>query len=284
MPRIVYVNGDFMPEEEAKLSVFDRGFLFGDGVYEVCSVLDGKLVDNRAHLARLARSLDGLKMDCPISPGDIAGIQKELIARNGLVEGTVYLQVTRGAADRNFNFPTGVTPSLVMFTQKKNLLNDPAAREGISVITLPDIRWGRRDIKTVMLLPASLAKQEALERGAGDAWLVEDGYVTEGSANNAYIVTMDGAIVTRQLTHSILHGVTRKAVLKLAEQDGYKVEERAFTPGEAYEAAEAFITSASTFVMPVVKVDDRVLGNGMPGPVASKLRTIYIEMARAEAE
>ncbi|WP_322096080.1 D-amino-acid transaminase [Pelagibius litoralis] len=284
MSRVVYVNGDFVREKEAKVSVFDRGFLFGDGVYEVCSVLDGKLIDKDAHLARLGRSLESLKMNCPASLEDITSIQRELIAKNGIVEGTIYLQVTRGVADRDFNFPNSVTPSLVIFTQKKNLLNDPIAGKGISVITLPDIRWRRRDIKTVMLLPASLAKQEALERGAGDAWLVEDGYVTEGSANNAYIVTMGGVIVTRQLTHSILHGITRKAVLKLAEQDGYEVEERAFTPGEACEAAEAFITSASSFVTPVVKINDRVLCNGIPGPVTSKLRRLYIEMARAEAE
>ena len=284
MSRIVYVNGEFLPEEEAKISVFDRGFLFGDGVYEVSSVLGGKLVDNQAHLARLKRSLDELKLGCPVPLEAIPGIQKELIAKNNLDEGTVYLQVTRGAADRDFNFPADATPSLVMFSQKKDILNNPAAAKGITVVTLPDIRWGRRDIKTVMLLGPSLAKEEAAARGASDAWLVEDGYVTEGSSNNAYIVTMDGTIVTRNLSNAILHGITRKAVLKLAERENYKIEERPFTPEEAYEASEAFSTSASSFVMPVVKIDDRILGNGVPGPVASKLRALYIEMAQASAE
>ena len=284
MSRTVYVSGDFVPEEEAKISVFDRGFLFGDGVYEVSSVLDGKLVDNRAHLERLKRSLGELQLGCPVPVDEIPAIQKELIARNGLTEGTVYLQVTRGAADRDFNFPPDPKPSLVMFTQQKNLIDNPVAQTGIAVVTLPDIRWGRRDIKTVMLLPSSLAKQEAVTRGAADAWMVQDGHVTEGTSNNAYIVTLDGRIVTRHLSNEILHGITRKAVLKLAARDGYTVEERAFTPEEAYDAAEAFVTSASTFVMPVVKIDDRILGNGVPGPVAGKLRQLYIEMARAEAE
>ncbi len=284
MSRTVYVSGDFVPEEEAKISVFDRGFLFGDGVYEVSSVLDGKLVDNRAHLERLKRSLGELQLGCPVPVDEIPAIQKELIARNGLTEGTVYLQVTRGAADRDFNFPPDPKPSLVMFTQQKNLIDNPVAQTGIAVVTLPDIRWGRRDIKTVMLLPSSLAKQEAVTRGAADAWMVQDGHVTEGTSNNAYIVTLDGRIVTRHLSNEILHGITRKAVLKLAARDGYTVEQRAFTPEEAYDAAEAFVTSASTFVMPVVKIDDRILGNGVPGPVAGKLRQLYIEMARAEAE
>ncbi len=283
MSRIVYVNGDFLPEEEAKISVFDRGFLFADGVYEVSSVIDGKLVDNAAHIARLERSLGELKMGCPVPLAQIAGIQKDLIARNGLVEGGVYLQVTRGAADRDFALPKDATPSLVMFTQARQVLDTPAAAKGISVITLPDIRWRRRDIKTVALLASSLAKQAALDAGANDAWMVEDGLVTEGTSNNAYIVTLDGTIVTRHLSNDILHGITRKAVLKLAGEGGYKIEERAFSPEEAYEAAEAFSTSASSFVQPVVKIDDRILGNGVPGPVAQRLRELYIEMARAES-
>ncbi len=283
MSRIVYVNGAYLPEEEAKISVFDRGFLFADGVYEVSSVLAGKLIDNAAHMARLQRSLDELKMAPPLPLDEIPPIQREIVARNALDQGTVYLQVTRGAADRDFPFPKGVTSSLVIFSQERNLLEDPAAARGIAVVTLPDIRWQRRDIKTVQLLAPALAKQAAQDAGANDAWLVEDGHITEGSSNNAYIVTLDGTIVTRALSNSILHGITRRAVLALAEREGLKVEERSFTPEEAYEAGEAFITSASTFVYPVVKVDGRILGNGVPGPVATKLRQLYIEMALAEA-
>jgi D-alanine transaminase len=283
MSRIVYVNGAYLPEEEAKISVFDRGFLFADGVYEVSSVLAGKLIDNAAHMARLERSLDELKMAPPLPLDEIPPIQREIVARNALDQGTVYLQVTRGAADRDFPFPKGVTSSLVIFSQERNLLEDPAAARGIAVVTLPDIRWQRRDIKTVQLLAPALAKQAAQDAGANDAWLVEDGFVTEGSSNNAYIVTLDGTIVTRALSNSILHGITRRAVLALAEREGLKVEERSFTPEEAYEAGEAFITSASTFIYPVVKIDGRILSNGAPGPVATKLRQLYIEMALAES-
>jgi D-alanine transaminase len=284
MSRIVYVNGDFVAEEDAKISVFDRGFLFADGVYEVSSVLDGKLVDNGAHLERLGRSLNELKMHAPCSGADITEIQKELIRQNNLTEGVVYLQVTRGAADRDFNFPKDAMPSLVMFTQEKNILNNPAAEKGLTIVTLPDIRWQRRDIKTVGLLPASLAKQAAKDMGADDAWMVEDGHITEGTSNNAFIITEDGTIITRQLSHSILHGITRKAVLKVAEELGLTLVERAFTPEEAYEAVEAFSTSASSFVMPVIKIDNHILGNGVPGPVTQKLRAAYIAEAKATAE
>lgn len=283
MGRVVYVNGEYLAEEDAKISVFDRGFLFADGVYEVSSVLDGKLVDNAAHLQRLERSLGELSMDCPATPEEIQAIQRQMIERNKLEEGVVYLQVTRGAADRDFGYPKNAEPSLVMFTQVKKISENPTAARGISVVTLPDIRWQRRDIKTVGLLPAAMAKQAAADAGADDAWMVEDGLITEGSSNNAFIVTMDGAIVTRALSNSILHGITRRAVLAIAEREGLTVEERSFTPEEAYDAAEAFITSASTFVMPVVKIDDRILGNGVPGPVSSKLRELYIQMAREEA-
>jgi len=222
-------------------------------------------------------------MPAPATPEEIEAIQRELIARNGIDQGVVYLQVTRGAADRDFLYPTDAAPSLVMFTQTKNVIDSPAAAKGISVVTLPDIRWRRRDIKTVALLAASMAKQAAHDAGADDAWMVEDGAVTEGSSNNAFIVTHDGAIVTRALSNDILHGITRRAVLAIAEREGLTVEERAFSPEEAHEAAEAFITSASTFVLPVVKIDNRILGNGVPGPVSENLRRLYIEMARQEA-
>ena len=283
MSRIVYVNGEYVPEEEAKLSVFDRGFLFADAVYEVSSVIGGRLVDNQAHIARLERSLSALKMGWPCTPDELVGIQRRVIQRNSLDEGIVYWQISRGAADRDFAFPEEATPTLVMFTQARAVCDVPAAETGISVITVPDIRWGRRDIKTVQLLAPSLAKMAALEAGAQDAWMVADGHVTEGSSNNAFIVTMDGALVTCQLSNDILHGITRRVVLEIAKREALTVEERPFTPEEAYQAAEAFITSASSLVMPVVKIDGRILGDGVPGPVTSKLRGLYIETARAEA-
>jgi D-alanine transaminase len=284
MGRIVYVNGEFVPEEEARVSVFDRAFLFADGVYEVSSVIDGKLVDNAAHLRRLQRSLEELRMPRPASDEAIVRIQKEIVARNGVTEGTVYLQVTRGAADRDFAFPKQATPGLVVFSQARSVVDTPAARTGIKVITVPDLRWKRRDIKTVGLLAASLAKQQALEAGADDAWMVEDGYVTEGSSNNAYIVNADGVVVTRHLGSEILHGITRAAVLRLSQEHGVAVQERPFTVDEALAAREAFVTSASAFVLPVVSIDGQLLADGRPGPVARRLRALYIERARETAQ
>ena len=284
MTRIVYVNGQFVPEAEAQVSVFDRGFLFGDGVYEVSAVLDGGLVDNAGHLARLERSLGELGMKSPASSEEIVGAQKELIARNDLDEGIVYLQITRGPADRDFAWPAEPKPTLVMFTQKKALVDNPLAAKGIRVITVPELRWQRRDVKTVGLLAASMAKQAALDADADDAWMVEDGFVTEGSSNNAYIVTGDGAVVTRHLGNEILHGITRSVVLKLARERQIAIEERPFTVEEAKSAAEAFITSASTFVLPVVGIDGETVGDGTPGPITRRLREIYIESARAGAD
>ncbi|AKH19052.1 D-amino-acid transaminase [Sedimenticola thiotaurini] len=282
MSRIVYVNGAYLPEEEAKVSVFDRGFLFADGVYEVSSVLHGRLVDNAGHLARLHRSLAELEMAAPASDAEIEAIQKALIERNDVQQGLVYLQVTRGVADRDFAYPEGVQPTLVMFTQSKNLLQNPQAERGIRVITTEDIRWKRRDIKTVGLLAPSMAKMIAKRAGADDAWLVEAGKVTEGSSNNAYIVTRDGTLVTRQLGNEILAGITRKAVLELARTSDLKIQERPFTVPEALDAAEAFISSATTFVMPVVGIDGQPVGDGRPGPVSRRLRELYISMALQE--
>ncbi|MEO1293095.1 MAG: D-amino-acid transaminase [Pseudomonadota bacterium] len=277
--RTVYVNGEYLPEDAAKISIFDRGFLFGDGVYEVSSVLDGRLIDNAAHLIRLQRSLDALSLPRPASDEEIVAIQNELIDRNQLSEGVVYLQVTRGAADRDFNWPEEPRPSLVLFTQQKAIRQNPAAAEGIAVATVPDLRWKRRDIKTVNLLPASWAKEQARAAGAQDAWMVEDGHVTEGSSNNTFIVTSDGTLVTRQLSTDILHGITRHAVMKLAAEIQLRIEERPFTPEEAKAAREAFATSASSFVMPVVEIDGQTIGDGTPGPIAQRLRTLYIETA-----
>ena len=285
MSRIVYVNGAYLPEEDAKISIFDRGFLFADGVYEVTSVLDGKLVDFEGHAKRLERSLSELDMPVPMAMEDLLGIHRELMARNDLVEGMIYLQVTRGSdGDRDFVFPNPETtaPSVVLFTQAKKIADNPAAETGLKVISIEDIRWGRRDIKTVQLLYPSMGKMMAKAAGADDAWMVEDGFVTEGTSNNAYIVK-NGTIITRHLGNEILHGITRAAVLRFAREAQMQVEERSFTLDEAKDADEAFITSASTFVMPIVDIDGTAVGDGTPGAVSRRLREIYLEESRKAA-
>ena len=286
MTRIVYLNGDYLPEEEAKVSIFDRGFLMADGVYEVTSVLGGKLIDFDGHAARLERSLKELDMEMPMPVEELLAVHRELVKRNGLVEGMIYLQVTRGApGDRDFVFPdpAEVPQTVVMFTQSKpGLADNPAARTGLKIISIPDIRWGRRDIKTVQLLYPSMGKMAAMKAGCDDAWLVEDGLVTEGTSNNAYIVK-DGRIITRDLSSDILHGITRAAVLRFAREAQMEVEERPFSIEEAQGADEAFITSASTFVLPVVEIDGVAVGGGTPGPVATRLREIYLEESRKSA-
>lgn len=283
MSRTVYVNGSYVPEEDAKVSVFDRGFLFADGVYEVTSVLDGKLLDFAGHATRLQRSLDELEMTSPVTMDELLDIHRELVRLNDLTEGMVYLQVTRGAADRDFAYPKDARPTLVLFTQSKTLIDSPMVKTGMKVISIEDQRWGRRDIKTVQLLYPSMGKMMAKAAGADDAWMVEDGLVTEGTSNNAYIVTKSGKIITRHLGNEILHGITRTAVLRFAREAQMEVEERAFTMDEAKEAAEAFITSASTFVMPVVSIDGVAVGDGKPGPVALRLREIYLDESRKSA-
>ena len=282
MSRIVYVNGAWLPEEEATVSVFDRGFLFADAVYEVTSVLEGRLVDFAGHAQRLARSLGELGMEMPMSEAALLEVHRELVARNGLEEGLVYLQVTRGAADRDFAWPEGAAPTVVLFTQEKAIADAPSAGRGLRVVSIPDQRWGRRDIKTVQLLYPSMGKMMAKAAGADDAWMIEDGHVTEGTSNNAYIVS-GGKIVTRQLGNEILHGITRAAVLKMAREAQMEVEERPFTLAEAQAADEAFITSASSFVMPVVEIDGVAVGDGTPGPVARRLREIYLDESRVQA-
>ena len=286
MTRTVYVNGDYLPETEAKVSIFDRGFLMADGVYEVTSVLDGKLIDFDGHAVRLQRSLDELDMANPISKEDLLEVHRELLRLNGVEEGMIYLQITRGApADRDFAFPDPETTpcTVVLFTQNKpGLADNPAAKKGMKVISIEDIRWGRRDIKTVQLLYPSMGKMMAKKAGADDAWMVQDGFVTEGTSNNAYIVK-GNKIITREKSNDILHGITRAAVLRFAREAQMEVEERNFTIQEAREADEAFITSASTFVMPVVEIDGVSLGDGTPGRVAPRLREIYLDESRKAA-
>jgi D-alanine transaminase len=278
MSRVVYVNGHYMPEGEGKISIFDRGFLFADGVYEVTAVIGGKLIDYDPHMERLERSLSELRMDWPCSKAELRQMHVELIRRNRLDEGIVYMQITRGAADRDFKFPIEAKSTLIAFTQVQSLLDNPNAVTGVKVVTIPDIRWARRDIKSVMLLAPVLGKQKAYEEGAFEGWMVEDGRITEGTSSNAYIVK-DGKVVTRPLSHSILAGCTRRSLFRMAKEHGVAIEERLFTPDEAYAADEAFLTSASNFVLPIVEIDGRRIGGGQPGPVVRKLREIYLEEA-----
>jgi D-alanine transaminase len=284
--RTVYLNGNYVPETEAQVSIFDRGFLMADGVYEVTSVLDGKLIDFAGHAKRLERSLDELDMQKPAAFDDLLEIHRELVKLNDITDGMIYLQITRGAAaDRDFVYPDPETtkPTVVLFTQNKpGLADSPAAKKGMKVISIEDQRWARRDIKTVQLLYPSMAKMAAKAAGKDDAWMVEDGMVTEGSSNNAYIVK-GNTIITRHLGNEILHGITRAAVLRFAREAQMTVEERSFTIAEAQEADEAFITSASTFVMPVVEIDEKPIGDGTPGAISARLREIYLEESRKMA-
>ncbi len=280
MNRTVYVNGEYLPETEAKVSIFDRGFLMADAVYEVTSVLGSKLIDFDGHIVRLQRSLDELEINNPHTREEWLNIHRELVRTNDLVDGGIYLQISRGAPnDRDFVWPDPETtiPTVVLFTQSKpGLANNPSAQTGIKVISIEDIRWGRRDIKTVQLLYPSMGKMMAQKAGADDAWMVQDDYVTEGTSNNAYIVK-DGLIITRALSNNILHGITRAAVLRFADEAQMKIEERNFTIEEAQQADEAFITSASAFVTPVVELDGQKISSGAPGSVVPRLREIYLE-------
>ena len=283
MSRIVYLNGEFLPFDQARVSVMDRGFLFADGIYEVSAIIDSRLVDNAAHLARLDRSLGEIGIRNPHDAMEWERLQTELVARNGVSEGLVYMQVTRGVHERDFAFPPADTPpTVMMFTQAKTVIANKLAETGAKVVTVEDLRWKRRDIKSVALLAQVLAKQAAAEAGVAEAWMVEDGAVTEGSSSTAFIATKDGRLVTRPLSTALLPGITRAAVMRLAEETGLTVEERLFSVAEAHAAAEAFYTSASAFVMPVIAIDGQPIGEGVPGPVARRLRELYIAMARGD--
>lgn len=283
MSRIVYLNGEWLPEADAKVSIFDRGFLFADAIYEVTGVIDGKLLEYEGHAARLKRSIGELGIELPISTEELLEVHREIVRRNALKEGLIYLQISRGAADRDFAFPKDLRPTLVLFTQSKSVIDNPKLSTGLSVALLPDWRWERRDIKTVQLLYPSMAKMQATEKGADDAWLVEDGFVTEASSATAHIIDRDGKLITRPLSNAILHGITRASVLDIAEQAGISYEERAFTPDEAKNATEAFITSATNFVMPVTRIDGASVGDGKPGPLTLELRELYIAHKTASA-
>jgi len=274
MERIVYVNGEYVAEQDAKISVFDRGFIFGDGVYEVVPVINGKLVDKQYFLERLDRSLNELSIAWPCSKDQYVEVMNQLIARNQLEEGIVYSQVTRGAADRDFVFPENTPPGFVAFTSVMELFNNPAETTGIPVVTTPDLRWKRRDIKSVNLLGQVLAKQDAASRGAKEGWMVEDGVVTEGVSSSAYIVK-DGKIITRPLSNKILPGIRRRTLIELCAEHGIEIEQREFTVEEALAADEAFISSATAIAQGVVAIDEQTIGDGTPGPITRKLRDAY---------
>ena len=286
MSRIAYVNGRFVPKADAVVHIEDRGYQFADAVYEVWALFDGRLADPVGHFARLERSLGELSIDMPMSRAALTTVLKETVRRNRIREGLVYLQVSRGVATRDHAFPAVGTPPSVVITVSRvdRAASEARAARGVSVVTAPENRWGRCDIKTVGLLPNALAKQKAREAGAVEAWFVDDlGLVTEGASSNAWIVDGDGILRTRDTNANILRGVTRLSLIEVARQAGLKVEERPFTPDEARAAKEAFITGAGTLVLPVIAVDGKPVGDGAPGPVAARLRRLYIERAKATA-
>ena len=282
MSRIAYVNGRYLPLTHASVNIEDRGYQFSDGVYEVCEVRGGRLVDERRHLERLARSLTELRIAMPMAVESLGTILREVVRRNRVRWGIVYLQISRGVSRRDHAFPAaGTKPSIVVTARNIDMANaEKLAADGIAVISVPDNRWERVDIKSVSLLPNVLAKQTAREQGAREAWFVDkQGYVTEGSSSNAWIVTKNNTVVTRQVDNAILKGITRTVVLDIIAAQGLKLDVRPFTMDEAYAAREAFITSASQTVMPVVKIDGRPVGNGAPGLLSSALRKDYYRHA-----
>jgi D-alanine transaminase len=282
MSRYAYVDGRYLPFRDAKVHVEDRGYQFADGVYEVCQVRGGRLIDERRHVERLQRSLGELRIPLPMSVKALGVVLREVVAKNRVRYGLVYLQISRGVARRDHAFPSpAVTPSVVVTARALNMRrNEALAATGIAVISVPDNRWGRVDIKTIGLLPNVLARQTAIEQGARDAWFVDkDGVVMEASSANAWIVTAQGALVTRHADHAILRGITRAVVFDAVKGQGLSIEERTFTLQEAFAAREAFITSATQLVLPVVKIDGRIVGDGKPGPVASALRREFYRYA-----
>lgn len=275
MSRIAYVNGRYVPHSEAMVHVEDRGYQFADGVYEVAAVIGGKLIDEDPHLDRLDRSLRELRIASPMARPALKVVMREVVRRNRLKTGLLYMQVTRGVARRDHPFPKNVAPALVLTAKRLTMPGQKAVEDGVKIITIPDIRWERCDIKTVALLPNILGKQQAREAGAFEAWQVKDGMVTEGTSTNAWIITQDGDLVTREASHAILNGITRLTILKLAEREGLKFVERSFSVEEARRAREAFISSATSFVTPVTQVDQQVIGNGKAGSFTLRLRQAY---------
>jgi len=281
MPRIVYLNGDYLPADQAKISIFDRAVNFGDAVYEVAGVLDGRLVDFAHHMQRFANSIKQLSIEAPLTDAEIQAAFRQLVRLNELDEGLVYMQVTRGVAERDFVWPEGITPNVFMFTQAKTSSENEAAESGISLASAPDIRWARRDIKSVNLLGQVLAKKSAHDAGAYEALMVDpDGFVTE-CGSTSFFIARDDLVLTRPLNNDILPGVTRRAVIALCASNGLRLEESRFSLADALDADEAFISGASSYVLPVVRIDDRVIGDGRPGELTRRVRDIYLKYARA---
>jgi D-alanine transaminase len=281
MSRLAYVNGRYVPHRNAVVSIDDRGYQFGDSVYEVCEVFRGHLIDEQRHMARLARSLGELQIGLPLSESAFKIVLREIVERNKVFDGYVYVQVTRGVAPRDHIFPQGAHPSLIVTARSVDPeKGERLARKGVHVLTMPDLRWRRVDIKTTCLLPNLLARQAAKEKGAYEAWLVDDaGMITEGAASNAWIVDQEGTIITRAADHSILAGITRATLMEVIKNQGLRLEERSFTLEEACAAREAFVTGATTLVMPVVAIDEYPVGKGVPGPIAQKLRALFHDLA-----
>jgi D-alanine transaminase len=281
MSRLAYVNGRYVPHRSALVSIDDRGYQFADSVYEVCEVFHGHLIDEQRHMARLARSLGELGIGSPVSESALKIVLREIIQRNKVFNGYIYIQVTRGVAPRDHTFPYGARPCLIVTARSVDPeKGERLASQGIHVLTMPDLRWRRVDIKTTCLLPNVLARQAAKEKGAYEAWLVDDaGMITEGAASNAWIVDQDGTIITRAADHSILAGITRATLMEVIKNQGLRLEERSFTLQEARAAREAFVTGATTLVMPVVAIDESPVGKGVPGPIALKLRSLFHDLA-----
>jgi len=282
MSNIVFLNGDFLPADEAKVSIFDRGYLFGDGIYEVVPVINGKVIDKEPFFERFNGSLSKISLSAPYCKAEIIAILDTLIAKNDLVEGGIYMQVTRGVAPREFYFPENTPTTFMAFVFHKAIIDSPLAKTGVKVVSCEDIRWKRRDIKSISLLGQVLAKEEVHQKGAYEGWMVEDGFVTEGTSSSAYIIK-DGVIITRPLSTAILPGIRRKVLMNLTKEHGIKVEERLFTLEEALNADEAFMSSATVFVLPIIEIDGRVIGDGKAGAITQKLRAFYVEAALKEA-
>ncbi len=278
MSKTVFLNGSYMDESEAKVSIFDRGFVFGDGVYEVVPVVAKTVLDKEPFLQRFERSLKELELAWPMNKEEFLLMIDELIKRNHIEEGGVYMQVTRGVAPRDFGYPKDVTPTVMAFGFKKEIINSPYAKSGVKVVTVDDIRWKRRDIKSIALLGQCMAKEQASKQGAFEGWMVEDGFVTEGTSSSAYIVK-DGKIITRPLSNSILSGIRRKILIELAKEHKIELEQRLFSVKEALEADEAFLSSATTFVLPIIEINGKQIGDGKPGKIAKKMREMYIDSA-----
>lgn len=282
MSDIVFLNGDFLKAEDAKVSIFDRGYLFGDGIYEVVPVINGKVIDKEPFFERLNGSMSKIGLTAPYCKAEINTVLDTLIAKNDLVEGGIYMQVTRGVAPREFYFPENTPTTFMAFIFKKEVINNPLAEKGVKVVSCADIRWKRRDIKSISLLGQVLAKEEVHQKGAYEGWMVEDGFVTEGTSSAAFIIK-DGVIITRPLSNAILPSIRRKLLMELTKTHGIKVEERLFTIEEALSADEAFMASATIFVLPIIEIDGKAIGSGKPGPMVKKLRAMYVEAALKEA-